>query len=160
MGAKERAEYLSDGQLNASPTVPLATVPSGMLTVNNYMNLRNTYYWNKKAMAEAPGDYTKAQITHWLHSDYDINVVSDVPANTKQLLEAWVWYDYPGSDGISAGTSNKPLHIGRVLDDGTTQLHQYQYNSFGKITQSVDPVGRSTSYVYDTNGIDLLEIRQ
>jgi RHS repeat-associated protein len=159
-GAKERYEYLSDGPPNGSPTVPPATVPSGMLTVNNYMNLRNTYYWDKRAMAESAGDYTTARITHWLHTDYDINTVSDVPANTKQPLEDWVWYDYPGSDGIVTGTTNKPSHIGRVLDDGTTQLYQYEYNSFGKVTVSTDPVGRATSYVYDTNGIDLLEIRQ
>ena len=86
------------------------------------MNLRNTYYWDKKAMAEAPGDYTKARITHWLNTDYDINTVSDVPANIKQPLEDWVWNDYPGSDGIVTSTTNRPAHIGRVLDDGTTQL--------------------------------------
>lgn len=159
-GAKERYEYLSDGPPNSSPTVPASTVPVGMLALNNYMNLRNTYYWDKKAMSEAPGDYSKARITHWLHTDYDINTVSDVPANIKEPLEDWVWYDYPGSDGIVTGTTNKPSHIGRVLDDGTTQLYRYEYNSFGKPTKSTDPVGRSTDFVYDTNGIDMLEARQ
>ncbi len=159
-GAKERFEYLSDGPPNSSPTVPAATVPIGMLALNNYMNLRNTYYWDKKAMAEAPGDYTKSRITHWLHTDYDINTVSDVPAGTKQPLENWVWMDYAGSDGIVTGTTNKPSHVGRVLDDGTTQLYQYEYNGFGNTTKMTDPAGRITAYAYDTNGVDLLEVRQ
>ncbi len=151
-GAKERVEFIH-GAPGMLPTVSPASVPTGMLTVNQYMNLRNTYYWDKKAMAEAPGDYTKARITHWLHTDYNINIVSDVPANTKQPLENWVWNAYPG-------TSNRPSKVGRVLDDGTTQLYQYEYNSFGKTTKVTDPAGRITAYVYDTNGIDLLEVRQ
>jgi len=34
------------------------------------------------------------------------------------------------------------------------------YNSFGKLTNSVDPLGRTFSLLYATNGIDLLEVRQ
>ena len=30
----------------------------------------------------------------------------------------------------------------------------------GHLTNSVDPLGRTFSYLYDTNGIDLLEVRQ
>lgn len=40
------------------------------------------------------------------------------------------------------------------------QIWQYQYNSIGNITQSIDPVGRTFSYSYDTNNIDLLEKRE
>ena len=35
-----------------------------------------------------------------------------------------------------------------------------QFNSFGKLTNSIDPIGRTFSYLYGTNGIDLLEVRQ
>ena len=36
--------------------------------------------------------------------------------------------------------------IGRVLDDGTTQLYTYAYNPFGHLTNSIDPLGRTFSY--------------
>jgi len=158
-GARERVEYIN-GAPGIPYSVPTASVPAGMFAFNQYMNYRNTYYWDKKARAEALGDYTKARITHWLHTDYDINTASDIPENTKQPLENWVWNDYPGNGGIQTGTSNRPSNVGRVLDDGRTQLYQYEYNSFGKTTKVTDPAGRITAYVYDTNGIDLLEVRQ
>jgi len=46
------------------------------------------------------------------------------------------------------------------LDDGTTQLYTFAYNPFGNMTNAVDPIGRSKTFIYDTNGIDLLEVRQ
>src|ERR1700730_6043190 len=58
------------------------------------------------------------------------------------------------------GSTNKPTHIGRVLDDGSTQLYTYEYNGFGNITKTIDPMGRTFSYIYAENGIDLLEVRQ
>ena len=58
------------------------------------------------------------------------------------------------------GTANLPAHVGRVLDDGSTQLYTYAYDGFGHVTSKIDPVGRTFSYTYDTNGIDLLEVRQ
>jgi RHS repeat-associated protein len=159
-GAKERVEYKSVGTLPASD--PANTVPVGILTLNNYLNYRNTAYWDKKAMAEAAGDYTKARITHWLHSD-DINVASDIPESTKLPFENRVWNNYPGQTwpaGTGNSTSNKPSKVARVLDNGTTQLYQYEYNSFGKTTKMTDPLGRVTTYVYAANGIDLLTVYQ
>ena len=50
--------------------------------------------------------------------------------------------------------------VGRVLDDGSTQLYTSAYDGFGHLTNTVDPVGRTFSYIYSTNGIDLLEVRQ
>lgn len=47
-----------------------------------------------------------------------------------------------------------------MLDDGTTQLSQYQYNDLGNVTEATDPLGRRTAYTYAGNGIDLLEVRQ
>ena len=58
------------------------------------------------------------------------------------------------------GTTSKPAHTGRVLDDGSTQLYFCEYNDFGNITTAVDPVGRTFSYTYAPNGIDLLDTRQ
>ncbi len=36
----------------------------------------------------------------------------------------------------------------------------YEYNPLGKVIRETDPLGRTTIYTYDTNGIDLLEKRQ
>jgi len=58
------------------------------------------------------------------------------------------------------GTSDKPTTIARTLEDGTTQLYQFEYNSIGNPTKAIDPVGREFTLVYDTNEVDLIEIRQ
>jgi YD repeat-containing protein len=160
MGAKERIEF-NGANTGIPDSDPQSTLPTGVPVFNRALSARNTYYWDKKASAEAPGDYTKARITHWQHTA-DFNVVSDVPESTKLPLENRVWNYYPGGywGPLEVGDRNKPSIVGRVLDDGVTQLYQYDYNSYGKVTKVTDPAGRVTSYVYDANGIDLLEVRQ
>ncbi len=160
-GAKERIEY--NNNVSAIPfSEPSNTVPPEIATFNQYINYRNTFYWDKKAMDEAPGEYTKARITHWLHTE-DVNVASDIPESSKNPFENRVWNNYPGQTwpaGAENSTSNKPSKVARVLDDGTTQLYQYEYNSFGKTTKMTDPLGRVTTYVYVSNGLDLLTVYQ
>src|SRR5262249_38111624 len=86
--------------------------------------------------------------------------------STKEPLEGRVWFDYAGQLGpevsgqVIVGSTNKPAHIGRVLDDGSTQLYTYEYNGFGKVTKTIDPLGRIFTYKYEENGIDLVEVRQ
>ncbi|MCW5559314.1 MAG: RHS repeat protein, partial [Verrucomicrobiae bacterium] len=46
-----------------------------------------------------------------------------------------------------------------VLDDGRTQLYTYDRNDFSRVTQETDPLGRTFSYTYAPNNIDLLETR-
>ena len=42
---------------------------------NQFLSARNTFYWSKLAMARHPGDYTKADLIHWLHNfDYHLTV--------------------------------------------------------------------------------------
>jgi RHS repeat-associated protein len=139
---------------------PVPSVPTGMATTNEFLQYRNTYYWSKIACAEAYGDYTKAKIYHWLHLNKDF--AEGILESVKEPLEGRVWYDYAGQTegSLVAGSTNKPAHIGRVLDDGSTQLYSYEYNDFGNITKMIDPVGRTFSFIYDANGIDLLETRQ
>jgi RHS repeat-associated protein len=157
LGAHERTEY-RDSAPGIPDTEPV--VPTGMSLFNTALTWRNSFYWDKKAMQEAGGIYPKAKIIHWLHTA-DINVTSGVVETDKLPLENRVWYNYPGQPNVyTAGTLNLASKVGRVLDDGTTQLYQYEYNSFGKTTKVTDPAGRITAYVYDTNGIDLLEVRQ
>ena len=159
-GERDRVEYNQDINLGIDQSDPPLSVPKGMATVNNYLAFRNTYYWSKIACAMAYGDHTKATIYHWLHTG-DFASASGMLESTKEPLEGRVWYDYEGqSSSIVVGSTRRPAHIGRVLDDGSTQLQTFAYNGFGNVTKTIDPVGRTFSFVYATNGIDLLEIRQ
>lgn len=164
MGDTERVEYAERTDVGVPGSEPASVLPQGMFLRNWVMYARNTYYWNKRAYIEARNDYTKARIYHWLHTA-DYSSATGILESEKQALENRVWYNYDGqpqnNEGATVpGNSDKPSKIGRLLDDGSTQLYQYKYNAFGYITNTVDPVGRRMSYVYDTNGIDLLEVRQ
>jgi RHS repeat-associated protein len=157
-GSHERVEY--NQTLNVPQSDPPKTIPQGMNTQNSLLPFRNTYFWDRNAFAQGAGDYSKARLYHFLHTA-DLSATAGALESTKQPLEARVWYDYPGQgSSIIIGPSTRPAHIGRVLDNGRTQLYTHSYNSFGHLTNSVDPVGRSFSYNYATNGIDLLEVRQ
>jgi RHS repeat-associated protein len=163
LGNKTRAEFTED-PLTVRNADPGPIVPAGMYTRNSILNARNTFYWDKKAMREAPGDYSKARIYHWLHGPNWASAIG-ILESYKEPFENRIWLNYPGQiqqdEGATlAGTQNLPSRIGRVLDDGSTQLWQYDRSFLGYITNAVDPAGRKFSYSYATNGIDLLEVRQ
>jgi RHS repeat-associated protein len=158
-GSKERVEYNQSSNLGVPFSEPAGLVPQGVNTFNQWLYARNTYFWSRTACAQAYGDYTKAKIYHWLH-ELDLNTTAGVLESIKEPLEGRVWFDYAGqSAALYRGTSDQPRHIGRVLDDSSTQLYTYERNEFGHVTNSIDPVGRTVSYIYATNGIDLLEMR-
>jgi hypothetical protein len=85
--------------------------------------------------------------------------------SVRYPLENRIWFTDPGqsssSGSLYGGTYNKPIATGRVLDDGTTQLSQASYDTAGyfNLTQTVDPVGRTTSFAY-SNHVDLAAISQ
>ena len=154
-GAKQRVEC-RDEWLGLPDAGPL---PAGMSATVDYQDHRNTLYWDKKAMIERPGDVNAAHIYHWLHAT--LNLTSGTLESEKAAYENRVWYNYEGQTySYFAGLSSNRTAVGRVLDDGTTQLSRFQYNSSGHVTQAIDPLGRQTSFAYDPNGIDLLEIDQ
>jgi len=79
----------------------------------------------------------------------------------KRPLENRVWYEHEGEttqNGV--GPTGRPSKIGRVLDDGSSQVYRYEYNSRGNITRFTDPIGRETVFEYATNDIDLLGRKQ
>jgi RHS repeat-associated protein len=157
--SQQRVEF--NQTINLPPSDPLTSVPADMLTDNAYLQFRNTFYWDRTACALAYGDYSKARLFHWCHADTFAPTTSGCLESSRRPLEGRVWYDYAGQTiGNVIGSNTVPTHIGRVLDDGTTQLYTYAYNGFGHLTNSIDPLGRTLSYTYDSNGIDLLEIRQ
>ncbi|HTX52461.1 MAG TPA: cysteine peptidase family C39 domain-containing protein, partial [Candidatus Baltobacteraceae bacterium] len=140
-GNRERAEFNQSQSVTgvASSDSP-QSVPTGMATTNDFLDYRNTFYWDRKRCADAYGDYTKAQLYHWLHST-DMNSPAGILESAKAPLERRVWYDYAGQTGrqasIQVRTTSKPAHVGRVLDDGSTQLYYYEYNDFGNVTTAV-----------------------
>ena len=164
-GGTERVEFHISNTAGQSATVDSGDVPTGFSSVNSYMDVKNSLYWDKQAMAEAPGNVSRAVVTHWLQRNegvYDVHSRSRmIPHSIKRPLEGRIWFSYPDQSGAaSAGTGTSPTVIGRVMTGGGSQLSQMTYNAQGMLTSRTDPAGRQTTYVYDTNGIDLLEVRQ
>ena len=140
---------------------------AGVAIYNGELEYQNTYYWDKKAQHDAPGNYSKARIYHWLLAPGENS--SPVVQCEKPALESRIWYSYPGnaSSSFFLGTSDQPTTISRVLDTvgtGTTQKWQYQYNNTlnpAALTAMIDPLLRQTNYSYDTVvGIDLTGVTQ
>jgi RHS repeat-associated protein len=160
LGGQERIDSVLDATGITPSSVSSGLVPTGLTTTNNYMQYRNTYYWDKKAMMSAPGNHSQAHLYHWLHTTTP-EIMEPILESEQAPLENRVWYNYPGQPAsIDIGTSNQPTAKARVLDDSSTQLYQTAYNTQGLVTQTIDPSGRSVNYDYDTNGFDLLMIRQ
>jgi YD repeat-containing protein len=151
-GGRERVQY--GAAVVASD--PVNTLPQGML-IDNELSHHNTLYWNKVAMAKAPGDPASATDYSWMRK---AGVSVAVPQAIKKPLENRVWYNYHGGSATSEGTVRKVSAEGRVLDDGTTQLFKSEYNTRGRITKRIDPLGRETIYEYDATGLDLLRVKQ
>ncbi len=152
-GNRERMAYQDYGGYAASEP----TAPAGFDNV--LLGYRNTYFWNKRAMALAPGDTSKARIFHWLHRG-DNALASSLLESTKSPLTSRVWRFYNQTvNTITEGPSPYPTAVARMRDDGTEQRRTYQYNALGKVTQRRDPAGRTTTYAYSADGLDLLEVR-
>jgi RHS repeat-associated protein len=168
MGATEHVEFYPQ-----APSIPFSdpVAPTGLQIINQGLYWRNSFYWNKRAWALYPGDYTKATIYHWLHG-IDGSMTSRLLESMKKPLENRIWYDYPGQNiAYETGTASQPIAIGRVLDDGSSQVSRYEYNAIGKTTKATDPLGRESVFVYGTNNVadsdpatgtsvDLLEVKQ
>jgi RHS repeat-associated protein len=169
LGDTERLEYQANLPTLPAQDVAVPTAPG--LTINNQnLNLFNSFYWDKKAFADAiasgatpgsPAFYTFARQTHWA---LNLRGVSATASSEKAALESRVWYNFQGQsnpDFVDPTGTTLPSFTARLLDDASTQLYQKTYNANGFVTQSIDPVGRQTNYVYDpNNSIDLLQTTQ
>ena len=159
-GEKERVEFLQSPAVGIPDRLPAASLPVNMATFAGFLTDRNTYFWDRNAYAAYAAntnDYTTARLYHWLHTD-GLGPATGVEESEQEPLENRVWFNYAGQpSSLELGTSSKPTLVGRVLDDGTTQLRTYAYNALGHVTNNVDPTGRSMAYVYSTNLVDLLE---
>ncbi len=164
LGGTERVQYIRSAPIPSADPAGTPS-PADFASLNGNLHLGVTFYWDKRAMALYPNDVSKADQTTWM---FDASKRSTgVPRTTKKPLESRVWYRYPGqTHPYFTGTDMQPSKVGRFVDnpDGSgpsvDQVYQYEYNSRGLKTRETDPVGRTTIYNYDANGIDPLEIRQ
>lgn len=183
LGGMERVVYkIATTSTQLPGQEPSTVVPSStdMDTLNGFLEYRNSFFWSKKAMKEmanpaspADADYAKAHLYHWLHSDVS-DQAAGILESEKQPLERRVWYNYNGQANATslptgANARSRPSKVGRVMADGTTQLYQFEYNDFGRVTKVTQPtyeddaagqVNRQTAFIYAANGLDLLEARQ
>lgn len=165
LGQKQREEYVDTigaGEITDYNQSTPSTINPAINPAPSYNIYRNSFFWDKLAMQLYPGDYTKAHIDHWLHTA-DINVHSSTEESSKDPLEGRIWFTYPGqssTDTYQEGTNNLPATVARVLDDGSSQIYQYQYNNIGKVTRLIDPTNRITLFNYASNQIDLLSVQQ
>lgn len=58
---------------------------------------------------------------------------------------------------VSGATTKATLDY---VKNGTVEVLDREYNEFGLITKLIDPIGRTFSYIYDTNKVDLKEVRE
>jgi RHS repeat-associated protein len=166
LGNSEREEFVQPAPVPASD--PIGIVPKGMNTIDGNLQYRSSFHWDPHAYVVAGCtptggcNYTRARHTHFVHDATNSNFEGTTVESRKNPLENRVWFNYPGqaSGPTAAGTYQLPTAIGRVLDDGTTQLTRLTYNAFGKITQAIDPVGRTTQLAYAANQIDLSTVTQ
>jgi RHS repeat-associated protein len=157
LGLKERIEFYEGAPGIASSE---NVVPNTGSISNSNLIYRNSFYWDKNAMAQGAGDYTKARIKHWLHDGYLGGYASGVLESTKNPLESRVWYIYDGQPVSVSGTSDQPTRVARVLDDNSTQSTVTGYNGLGNVTSSVDAVLRKTQFDYYGNQIDVQYVKQ
>jgi RHS repeat-associated protein len=163
-GDKQRVQYVEPADVPVSgPALPasidIAGTPVSFFANNTDLSYRNSYYWSKIAMKAAPGDVTKARIYRWFRGSY--YTVTSVLEFIKEPFENPVWFNYPNQAlGYYPGQGAEPEKTLRLLDDGTPQLSQAYYNALGQPTSVVDPLGRTTTYSYEPNQIDLREVRQ
>jgi RHS repeat-associated protein len=165
LGGTEHLEYHFQNT-SVADSDPVGVVPTGFTAFNENLQWYTTFYWNKRQWALHPGDVTKATQTKWLlhdrnPDDQNHGVALSIPHSIKKPLETKVWYSYPGQGSKRwAGSWKMPDQIGRVLDDGSSQISEATYSALGQITSSTDPLGRRTSYVHADDGINLIEVRQ
>jgi RHS repeat-associated protein len=170
MGHTERCEF--EGNMNyTAPTDPFVPNVPGWTITNNYLNYRNTYYWNKLAYADygtgTTPDYSKAKVYHWLHLN-DSDTTSGILESVKMPLENRQWYFYKGqpTDGSSYATistvpgmvGQRPAIAARGLSNGNTSLVMSSVNPAGLTTQATDAMGRITNFSYASDNVDLTSV--
>jgi YD repeat-containing protein len=156
MGGTERLEfYLEQATLPAAE--PVADVPTGFSGYNENLRYYNSVHWDKRAWALHPGDLAKGTLTHWLMTSPAVSGNGKsvpVPHSRKPALESRVWYAYPEQSNLRyTGTGTQPTRVGRVLEDGTSQIIETTYNTQGSPLVVTDP----NDQIYTVRGADRIQ---
>ncbi|HTX21666.1 MAG TPA: RHS repeat-associated core domain-containing protein, partial [Candidatus Aquilonibacter sp.] len=152
---------------------------------NDYMRWANSFYWGRQQFANLSStflatsnswdptaltvnDYALPRLRHWLQTPdqaqgNSLSMERD-PSPDGATPGEMTWYDYPGkSDFYIQGTLDTPTLKIKVLPDGTEQYEIYQLDQWGHPTNVISTYSvngtillRTNSYIYSTNGIDLL----
>ncbi len=168
MGNRKRLEFSNYGAVPFSEPY----TPTGAFC-NQFLNYRNVYYWDKRAMASGFGDFNTAEVTHYLRT-VDNTGWCSTPASIKKPLERRAWFRYPAPDltfsgGPSSGLNNCGASSGgvaaRSVSYGTSSAHgsgggalggyvippkkQYDFNKPIQITRVLDDgTQQDSNYTY------------
>lgn len=161
LGGTERVEHLlTNAPVAASDSA--SSVPTGF-TGNANLDTHMSVYYSKLSMDRAttdPPDPADGEISRFRASS-TFKLSAYQIQSTKKPLEGRVWYEQVGATlANGTGPDGRPAMMGRVLDDGSSQIYRYEYNSRGQTTRYTDPVGRETLYEYASNEQDLLRVKQ
>jgi YD repeat-containing protein len=172
LGGTERVQHLLKAFNPLPASDPANTVPNGF-TENSNLNTHLSVYYSKLAMDQAttdPPDPSTGVVARF-RSSTTFKVSGSHLQSIKRPLQNRVWFQHVGetvSNGV--GPDGRPAMIGRVLDDGTSQIHRYEYNVAGALIRYIDPVGRESGYVFGSGstsdpdqsggtGVDLLAVK-
>ncbi|MGF1483185.1 MAG: RHS repeat-associated core domain-containing protein [Opitutales bacterium] len=165
-GNRERIEYnLSSAQTGLPGFINDPLPDSSIVDFRRSDNDdRNSFFWDKRAMKQAEGDYSSAHLYHWVQPG-NLDAASSILEREKPALQGRVWYNYPGQpQPYIQGDLASPSVIARVVEDESgvqvTQASLFEYNALGNVTRVTDPQGRETAIEYAANGIDIRFIRQ
>lgn len=154
--ANDYANYPAGGvDPNPAPiSIPVAGQAIPFLPKTDNLYFRNTFYWNKKQMKEGAGDYSKAMLYNWKANN---NVITGIVGSSKMPLQGRVWHQYPGqtaADGL--GNHDQPAKTVRAVEkDGAlvwTMVQNFYNPTYGKLSRTIDQLGRETLYEYDDSG--------
>jgi len=123
-----------------------------------------TYYWDSYAYSQAGGAslaYSNAVFWHWLRKGDNPSMLSGTLRTRGRPSEPTRYYRYVGQDTnfTREGNTSFPSEILQILSGGVTQRFRYTYNSMGRVTSEIDPLGRNLVYAYATNLVDVISIR-
>ncbi|HEY9755253.1 MAG TPA: LysM peptidoglycan-binding domain-containing protein [Oculatellaceae cyanobacterium] len=130
-------------------------------------------YFDRECLQLVPTGYQvsyggwKAQAWNKQWMTNDAYILQPVPTSfSPPGLLGTISYTYNGSgtapdgDHPTPGPCGKPNVVKQSTTTGAVQTYSYSYNPLGHVTQTIDPVGRTFTYKYAANNIDLLEKRQ
>jgi RHS repeat-associated protein len=168
-GTESFISYSFSDSYDDIDTVLKFTMPDGSTTAvrNSFgYNFWQSNYWNREAMERYPNDYVNRLAPNYSSETYiwqtSVSYVAQPIAQYySRALENTFTFAYPGQGVTDDGAHTTPGYVNKASNvTWGSESSSFGYNALGHMTQSVDPVGRTFTYLYDANNIDLLEARQ